>query len=163
MGVSTYTTVGPYIQIYNPCKKREEEYSACINKKCSAYKADKYGPFCGQCGKKVGMLHRPVKSRKEFDLEEILCDKSFLYDPFGSYGKPYGISDDYEILISSTFKSKIYCLGGDNQSLNDIPQNQREQDLKKFTKLYKDELKALKKEFGNKNVQVKWGVLVYGS
>lgn len=157
MSVHYNIFVGPYIQVYNPPLSRIEEYITCHNKKCKQYRKTLCSSFCPDCGNPT------VKDTKKGFAARIPYTH---YEVFPRYELDQ-VHPDYNGDVSDT--DYLYFVDGGKYELGrsvesegeacPIDLNAPSEEIAKLADLRSEEIKKLQNIFGEKNVQVLWGVL----
>ena len=155
MSIDYYAHVGPYIKIHNPKRHSTEEYHSCPNEKCSNHVKQMSEKFCPKCGTEIKLVAFPVEAPLDVDFygkfEEKLCEA------FGDY-KPHNC-DDYVFLIGNTKTSSGASLDIDSGYEHEVKETDPATELEKFKTMFAKEIDTLKEIFGEKAIEVKWGIL----
>lgn len=163
MGVEKNVYVGPYFEVSYP--KEPKEYDSCKNKsECP----DKSGEesrrsipnsWCSKCG---------IKLCKRFTTQSYRAD--FL-EVFDNEEKLRAIKDDddedeggaYTDFLIPNIRPSSTPREFEPEFPQEIAQEDRGTELLWIRRCFKDEHVILKEKFGDANVQVCWGVLVWWS
>jgi len=156
MGVSYYVYLGPYIQVHNPKKERKTKMLCCPEPACGNNGTHISSKFCSLCGSKIIECQVPVNKRIDFDCYEQFNDRlaelSAEYPPDGM--------EDYMILTPNQGKIGRHFHAYDTK-LEAFTEKTITEEIVKMITTFKSDLDKLKKTFGDKNVEYKWGVLAY--
>lgn len=160
MGVDYNVYAGPYIVVFNPLKDSTEEFYSCPNKKCNNHNKPISDEFCSKCGTKIERMIRPCQERIDFNYFEEFEER--FAEAFPEY-KPNGC-DDYLYLITN-MKNDVGVHIDPKYHVSETVFDLKEQieKLTEFTNRNRKEIRKLKNVFGEKNVQIKWGVLSWQS
>ena len=156
MSVNRYTKITPYLVVTGTFSKINIE----IKRFCADHPRIKQekNKFCSECGKEiVSKEHKVIEDRTPMSLLYDLPDfEDQLYSPFDR---------DRNILLPNQYApSQFKC---DNDGEVEVNLLGRETTIEKqvnwFKTEYSKEIAYLRDKFGEKNVEVRWGVISYWS
>jgi hypothetical protein len=158
MGVSYHVYVGPYITVYNPEKPATEEVHACGNPKCKRFEDPCSAKYCSDCGIEIKLIEVPTTER--VDMWDILIEMDdSLSNACGEYKSKE--LEDYNILIPNKRADFAHHFSAYDTEVIQTSGATVQEDESAFLKQYKKEIEILQKKFGDKNVNVVWGVVAY--
>ena len=153
----------PYIFIKNNLRDVDKVNLGCLNTACGAYKKLTNNKFCAHCGHEVGTFNTAEKVRNasyniflENDLQEDIMYE--IEVPKLKNGEAIIIGNHkspFENWID-TYDSGVKELDKEN------PLKVKEQ-LDWFNEYYAKPIEALKKAYGEENVEIKFGIISYWS
>ena len=171
MGVDRNTSIGPYmIVLGEKVEEIERSANACSDKECDNYKSNKEisEKFCSKCGSTV----KPKLFKEEYkrdaykllwDLEDegIIDEEEFCWtDPMGCGGGVFLANESSPFEIKRR-KNDDGIKGYDE--VIDLTGINSSEEITWFNERYKKAIDIFKKEFGEDNVKIGWGVIEWYS
>lgn len=163
MGMDLSVGIMPYLFIKNNVYDVEKVNLACLNTACGGYKKITNNKFCPHCGQEVGTFNTTEKAHKRiYDVfleNELQEDVMYEVDITGLKKEESIVIGNYRSPFNNwidTYESKAQELDVEN------PLQIKEQ-LKWFKEYYAKPIEALKKAYGEENVEIKFGIISYWS
>ena len=160
MGVDYSVHIGPYLTVHDPEGPSTFEFYTCVNPQCEDRFKEQSSKFCPKCGKPIELYKKACKARKSenFDIYDELKER--LIEEFSDY-KPRHL-ENHLVLVSNvrghdTSFDPTEC---DSMAM-DLSTVNVKADTEKFEKSFAKEIEKLKEFFGQKAVEVHWGVISY--
>lgn len=165
MGLSTTIYLGPYLECRTRVEEAVEKVRSCPVDSCPRY--GKWAPtqdvFCSLCGDEIKPVEVKTVSVLPHIEEDVLFDHR-MCRPSGSHfqklREPPACKDYW---VGNLRNSDL----GRHYSVDDgpvfVPGPQQYAELQHFRKFYEKEIALLKAEYGEGNIDLKWGLLVYTS
>lgn len=171
MSVSTHTYIGPYFEITSPKNPERtdlcKDKGNCPDKSGAESKRAIPNSWCATCGIKLCDRFKTSAHRPGFHeiFEELFDDVDRFTHCLNNTGDgPSDDSDDTFVdclipnLVSSSLPRDFHA-----KSSHEIDEGDRGTELIWLRRRYKDEHIALKEKFGDANVRVCWGFMIWWS
>jgi len=160
MSIDYNTHVGPYIQVYNPKKPSTKEYHSCPDKKCFNYGSELSNKFCPNCGRAIILVTFPCTAATDFDIYEEKMDNDL--SEIVTEWKPDGMESCMLFVSNRKGFGKSYDARSDCY-VSECNETTVVADVQRFITTFGKQIVRLKEVFGEKNVQIKWGVIGWAS
>ena len=161
MSNSLSTYIGPFMTVNKRKEQREETYPVCAIESCTKFEKKIDSKYCPECGE------TPISNT--FPIEVVIDVNDIVYDEDGSFSDKLcsvhagGVefSDEYSVLISNQYIPDGLSISDCDADLCEIKPDRMEGELEWFKKEYKEIIETIIKEFGESNVNIKWGVVLH--
>lgn len=159
MGSKKYAKLGPYVLCTNSPATRMVDVSTCSNSACNKHGMTLYTKFCDLCGAQIRLmaLSRP----------SVKVSRDQVYDKIGDNLSLYGRDDGVAVHNTDVYRGNTNWYGSlsshseDDPGVYEVTPEQIAAELEKFQAFYAVELRDLRDLYGQGNVTVKWGLVVY--
>lgn len=160
MGVHKYTHIGVYIKAKNIEEVRTIYATGCTNTECKNFQFNSSAYFCSECGKEIKGLSKIVTRKVTWydiaDKNNFSCDA--VCDINTNEEFMILIPNEQKYIPKNWEKPKLY---DDALYIEDFSPEYITKDLETFKELARPILYLLRKECGEENVSIHWGILQY--
>ncbi len=165
MGTDYTVHAGPYVVCKNEKAEAVLTRRSCTSKKCPEHKKEYHNPkakFCADCGSPIGDVEykQNVLKIDQYELYEELDEA--LISPMGDYYHYWRKKNNIDIWVSN-LRNKGREWSFDPHSTEffaqEITLNLMQLEIIEFVEQFKEQLKILRKHYGENNVEVKWGIM----
>jgi hypothetical protein len=154
MGSKLQIHFGPYLRVKKTAITQFITNRTCPNHNCGRHGilVSKDVSFCPSCGTAIQEYQREIKS--ESDVRDLLDDDEFVY---------VGVYDGFDCLIPNRYSP--YDLGIDSYEpfALQIKNSLKGKQVKWFCETYNELIGKIKKQHGEENVELLWGLITYYS
>lgn len=161
MGLYRSDYIGPYLIVHDKKKEFFDEKFFCTNKSCDSYDKKVKTKFCSDCGQEPGKVITP-RIENYSASEFIMCDNEQWDNEFNFPDYIFGEKENKTICLPNTSKDRPYIDDiGDDSGVYTLPTSeQMEADKKWFKETHAEVLDAIRKEFGEDNMEFGYGLVV---
>ena len=155
MGIDYSVHVGAYLECKTHSKDVSRSIKCCPNKTCKEFKEEFHNSkkFCAECGTKISLLEVTEKGQ-EISQAEVL---STLEDRLW----PLWLDDDLvHIYLSNRGEGKeTFYPHSIGTKVREISSESRYQDILDLKEKHIRDIEYLENQYGEANVEVKWGII----
>lgn len=160
MGLYRCEKIGPYLIVNDKKKEFFDDKFFCINKSCDLYDKKVKTKFCPECGQEPGKVS--TSRIENYQVSSLIMDNEDWGDEF--YFPDYVMpeKDKRTICLPNTSEGREYINYIEDSGVYQLPTSEQiEADKQWFKDVYAEILEAIKKEFGEENMELGYGLIVY--
>jgi len=153
MGMSQSLYLGAYARCLNPKAEKPEKRRTCPKVGCKAHKQYVNSPHCSYCGTAVKEID-VMEKRESIDSDAARTEFRESLHMIGQHNPDtFEGKDCWAPNVQRTRIEEYFT--GEDPIEDSVPADEK----KKFEKKYAKELEILRRHYGEKNVEVRWGLL----
>lgn len=153
MSYDTNVYIGAYIECYNPRVKTDITELECCGK------THKQGTnFCSECGKKLIPVKTHESMEKSVDVSKVSDDINEELLPTNFYDHEFEGHEIKDVWITAYGEDEIEL-----DEIKDIGSIDIPKEIEEFKLKFSEEISIIGRAYGEENIKIKYGLMVYYS